>query len=96
MHRFRPAACNAGWLDDYGGSYAEFNAALRESYLKLVDAGDTQVFYVFGKHLLANDTYALDADTPTAAGCHPTDLGHYRMARCFIMDPLVFNNLLVN
>lgn len=71
----------SGWLDNYGGSYAEFNAALRESYLKLVAAGDKHVFYVFGKDLYANDTHAIDIDSPTAAGCHPTDVGHYRVSR---------------
>ena len=71
----------SGWLDDFEGSYAEYNAALRESYLKLVAAGDKHVFYAFGKDLFANDTHALDIDSPTAAGCHPTDVGHYRIAR---------------
>ena len=61
--------------------YAEYNAALRESYLKLVDAGDKHVFYAFGKDFYANDTHAIDIDSPTAAGCHPTDVGHYRIAR---------------
>jgi hypothetical protein len=34
-----------------------------------------------GKDLFANDTYTVDIDSPTAAGCHPTDVGHYRIAR---------------
>ena len=73
----------SGWLDGYQGSYAEYNAALRESFLKLVAAGDKHVFYVFGEDLYANDTHAVDIDSPTAAGCHPTDVGHYRIARYY-------------
>jgi hypothetical protein len=49
--------------------------------LKLVAAGDKHVFYAFGKDFYANDTHAVDIDSPTAAGCHPTDVGHYRIAR---------------
>eukprot|EP01050_Picozoa_sp_SAG11_P006388 SAG11_NODE_493_length_8965_cov_4.112339_5_plen_660_part_00 len=71
----------SGWTDDWQGSYAEYNTALREQYLKLVAAGDRHIFYVFGKDLYANDTHAVDVDSPTAAGCHPTDVGHYRIAR---------------
>lgn len=59
----------------------DFSAALRESYLKLVAGGDKHVFYAFGKDFYANDTHAVDIDSPTAAGCHPTDVGHYRIAR---------------
>lgn len=44
-------------------------------------AGDKHVFYAFGKDFYSNDTYAVDVDSPTAAGCHPTDVGHYRIAR---------------
>ena len=43
--------------------------------MKLVAMGDKHVFYAFGKHLFANDTHAVDVDSPTAAGCHPTDVG---------------------
>lgn len=72
----------SGWLTNYeDGSNAAKDAALREQYLKLVAAGDRHIFYVFSKDLFANDTHALDIDSPTAAGCHPTDVGHYRVAR---------------
>ena len=70
----------AGWISNQQ-DHAAYNAALREEFLKLVDMGDKHVFYVFGKDLFANDTKAVDSDSPTAAGCHPTDVGHYRMAR---------------
>jgi hypothetical protein len=48
---------------------------------RLVAAGDAHVFYAFGKDFYANDSHAVDIDSPTAAGCHPTDVGHYRIAR---------------
>ena len=71
----------SGWVNNWTGTYAEYNAALRDSYLELVAAGDRHVFYVFGADLYSNDTHAVDLDSPTAAGCHPTDVGHYRIAR---------------
>ena len=50
---------------------------IMESYLKALDKGDKNVYYIDGDSLFAGDEY----DSCTVDGCHPNDLGFYRMAQ---------------
>ena len=45
-------------------------------YMKACAAGDKNVYYIDGARLFAGDS----SDTCTVDGCHPNDLGFYRMA----------------
>ncbi|MDD6799037.1 MAG: SGNH/GDSL hydrolase family protein [Firmicutes bacterium] len=48
-----------------------------ESFIKAVDRGDKNIYFIDGDSLFAGDEY----DSCTVDGCHPNDLGFYRMAR---------------
>lgn len=50
---------------------------IMESYLKALDKGDKNVYYIDGDSLFAGYEY----DSCTVDGCHPNDLGFYRMAQ---------------
>ncbi len=50
---------------------------IMESYLKALDKGDKNVYYIDGDSLFAG----YDFDSCTVDGCHPNDLGFYRMAQ---------------
>ena len=50
---------------------------IMESYLKALDKGDKNVYYIDGDSLFAGDEF----DSCTVDGCHPNDLGFYRMAK---------------
>ena len=50
---------------------------IMESCLKALDKGDKNVYYIDGDSLFAGAEY----DSCTVDGCHPTDLGFYRMAK---------------
>ena len=50
---------------------------IMESYLKALDKGDKNVYYIDGDSLFAGYEY----DSCTVDGCHPNDLGLYRMAQ---------------
>lgn len=50
---------------------------IMESYLKALDKGDKNVYFIDGDSLFAGDEY----DSCTVDGCHPNDLGFYRMAQ---------------
>ena len=50
---------------------------IMESYIKALDRGDKNVYFIDGGSLFAGDEY----DNCTVDGCHPNDLGFYRMAR---------------
>ena len=50
---------------------------IMESYLKAIDKGDKNVYFIDGDSLFAGDEY----DSCTVDGCHPNDLGFYRMAK---------------
>ena len=50
---------------------------IMESYLKALDKGDKNVYFIDGDSLFAGYEY----DSCTVDGCHPNDLGFYRMAQ---------------
>ena len=50
---------------------------IMESYLKALDKGDKNVYYIDGDSLFAGYEY----DSCTVDGCHPNDLGFYCMAQ---------------
>lgn len=50
--------------------------AVLEAYNKAVSTGDKNVYFVDGTNLFGNDCW----DLCTVDGCHPNDLGFYRMA----------------
>ena len=47
-----------------------------ENYLKALDKGDRNVYLIDGDSLFAGT----ESDNCTVDGCHPNDLGFYRMA----------------
>lgn len=49
---------------------------IMESYLKAVDSGDKNVYFIDGDSLLSGYEYG----SATVEGIHPTDIGFYRMA----------------
>lgn len=49
---------------------------IMESYLKALDMGDKNVYFLDGDSLLSGCEYG----SATLEGCHPNDLGFYRMA----------------
>ena len=49
---------------------------IMESYIKALDRGDKNIYFIDGDSLFAGNEY----DSCTVDGCHPNDLGFYRMA----------------
>lgn len=58
-------------------AFAPRREIIRETYRRAREAGDDRVYLVEGDTLFAGE----DADSCTVDGCHPNDLGFYRMAR---------------
>ena len=50
---------------------------IMESYIKALDRGDKNVYFIDGDSLFAGYEF----DSCTVDGCHPNDLGFYRMAQ---------------
>lgn len=61
---------------------------IMESYLKALDKGDKNVYFIDGDSLFAGYEF----DNCTVDGCHPNDLGFYRMAQGIlsIMKEILF------
>lgn len=55
---------------------AERREVIRDTYETALREGDRQVYYIDGGELFAGE----DWDSCTVDGCHPNDLGFYRMA----------------
>ena len=71
-----------------------FSQALSDAYQEIRASGDEHVsFRQGGTALDAGDPYSLSNDTNSAAGCHPTDLGHYRFANVWgkLLAPILEN-----
>jgi hypothetical protein len=64
---------------DFHGSPADVERrdVIRRTYESAVAAGDTRVWFVDGEALFGTE----DRDACTVDGCHPNDLGFYRMFR---------------
>jgi hypothetical protein len=64
---------------DFHGSPADVERrdAIRRTYASAVAAGDTRVWFVDGETLFGTE----DREACTVDGCHPNDLGFYRMFR---------------
>jgi len=84
-------------VDWIGGDtqHARYSAALAGAVAKMRAAGDLQVTMVSGDEFFEGDEYALDADTPTVAGCHSSDLGHMRIAQRWkrVLEPVLAGEL---
>lgn len=64
--------------DFYGGQVEkERRDVIRQTYENAVKAGDRKVWFVDGESLFGTE----DRDACTVDGCHPNDLGFYRMFR---------------
>ncbi len=50
---------------------------IMQSYIRALDTGDTNVYFIDGDSLFAGSEY----DACTVDNCHPNDMGFYRMAR---------------
>ena len=64
---------------DFISSPAESAArrsVILESYKKAISSGDSNVYFIDGETLFEGDFY----ESCTSDGCHPNDLGFYRMA----------------
>lgn len=59
-----------------------------QSYIKALDSGDKNVYFIDGDSLFAGSEY----DACTVDICHPNDMGFYRMARGMmpILKPLLY------
>lgn len=55
----------------------ECNQIIMRTYLKAVDEGDKNVYYIDGSTLFGIE----DQDSCTVDNCHPNDLGFYKMAK---------------
>jgi len=53
---------------------------IRQTYQNALDAGDKNVYFVDGEKLFGTDL----RDCCTVDGCHPNDLGFYRMYKCVL------------
>ena len=71
-------APDIGYRISYGkvDSFSERRAIIMENYARLRAAGDQNLYFIDG----ASFYQATDADYCTVDGCHPNDLGFYRMA----------------
>ena len=56
---------------------------VRATYQHALDAGDRNVYFVDGRTLFGDDS----RDACTVDGCHPNDLGFYRMAN--VIEPIL-------
>lgn len=56
--------------------WAERRSVVRDTYETALREGDRQVYYIDGGELFAGEAW----DSCTVDGCHPNDLGFYRMA----------------
>ena len=58
-----------------GSDFAKRREIIRDSYRRAVKAGDRNVYFIDGETLFGKDMH----DGCTVDGCHPNDLGFYRM-----------------
>ena len=70
-----------------------FSQALSDAYQQIRASDEHVSFRQGGTELDAGDEYSLSNDTNSAAGCHPTDLGHYRFANRWkaVLAPILEN-----
>ena len=59
------------------GEPVERRKVIMESYIKALETGDKNVYFIDGDALFSGD----EDDACTVDGCHPNDLGFYRMAQ---------------
>ena len=57
-------------------NYVDRREIIRRTYLDALDAGDRNIYFIDGGELFAGEEW----DACTVDGCHPNDLGFYRMA----------------
>ena len=62
---------------EYGNEDTARRAVIMESYLRALETGDRQVYFIDGVSFFAGP----HADSCTVDGAHPNDLGFYRMAQ---------------
>ena len=104
QHKTTPIVLSSGssWATDWAtlkdpsftAISTTFSAALAGAYKQIHASGDEHVSYHRGGTALdAGDAYSLGNDTNSAAGCHPTDLGHYRFAKIWkaVLAPILDN-----
>ncbi|WP_176012962.1 SGNH/GDSL hydrolase family protein [Victivallis sp. Marseille-Q1083] len=65
---------------DFAPGQEERRAIIRQTYENAVKAGDRNVWFIDGESLFGNE----DRDACTVDGCHPNDLGFYRMYRTML------------
>lgn len=63
--------------DTYTKDQRVCNYIIRKTYLKAIEEGDRNVYYIDGSTLFGTDEY----DSCTVDSCHPNDLGFYKMAK---------------
>ena len=63
---------------DFENDFNEFNRRelIKNNYLTAKEQGDNNVYFIDGETLFGSK----DRDACTVDGCHPNDLGFYRMA----------------
>jgi hypothetical protein len=74
---------------DHHGTPTDYarRQVVMESYMKARENGDENVYFIDGTMFFAGDEF----DAHTVDGCHPNDLGFYRMAKGFypVLHPLL-------
>lgn len=74
---------------DHHGTPTDYarRQVVMESYIKARENGDENVYFIDGSMFFAGDEF----DAHTVDGCHPNDLGFYRMAKGFypVLHPLL-------
>lgn len=64
-------------IDNNKKKFYERRDVIKQTYLNAKNNGDERVWFVDGETLFGNE----DRDACTVDGCHPNDLGFYRMAK---------------
>jgi lysophospholipase L1-like esterase len=73
--------CDFGYIDQATiDAHSRRRDIIRQTYLNAVAAGDKNVYFVDGEKLFGTDL----RDCCTVDGCHPNDLGFYRMYKCVL------------
>ncbi|MBR7120869.1 MAG: hypothetical protein IKC94_01345 [Lentisphaeria bacterium] len=73
--------CDFAYIDQASiDIHSERREIIRQTYQNAVNAGDKHVYFIDGEKLFGTDL----RDCCTVDGCHPNDLGFYRMYKCVL------------
>jgi lysophospholipase L1-like esterase len=67
-------------IDAGNWEHVQRRGVIFDTYRRARDTGDANVYFIDGERLFGADM----RDSCTVDGCHPNDLGFYRMARAVL------------